>query len=191
MKAKASAATIDPADDESSSKLCSAGREPLTTWWPGLFGRGRADQIAVSDAFLLVRVRPERGQDLADRAASEEHEEHVLSPRLAHPESMGGPESVLGSRRERQQPLRARTGSDAKPLPNHVTDRLDGQPEVRPDSANDVVLSREQPEKQMLDLDCTMPHVAGLVLRTQDRLARVFCERLEHAVRVLVCVADP
>jgi hypothetical protein len=29
------------------------------------------------------------------------------------------------------------------------------------------------------------------VLRTQDRLARVFCERLEHAVRVLVCVADP
>jgi hypothetical protein len=36
--------------------------------------------------FLLVRVCPERRQDLADRAASEEREEHVFSRRLADPE---------------------------------------------------------------------------------------------------------
>ena len=36
----------------------------------------------------------------------------------------------------------------------------------------------------MLGLDCLVPHIAGLVLRTLDRLARVFCEGLEHTPRI-------
>ena len=32
----------------------------------------------------------------------------------------------------------------------------------------------------MLHLDCPVPHVARLALRTHDRLARLFCERLKH-----------
>jgi hypothetical protein len=35
---------------------------------------------------------------------------------------------------------RAHSGDDAKSLSNHLTDRLNGQPEIRPDSVNDVVL---------------------------------------------------
>ena len=139
-----------------------------------------------------VRIRAERPQDLAGAtlAASCEDNQHVLSPRLAHPKSMGGPESVLGSRRERQLPLGARTGSDAKSLSNHLTDGLNGQPEIRPDSVNDAVLIREQAKEQMLHLDRPVPHVARLAPRTHDRLARSFCEPLKHTQKVLSRLAS-
>ena len=37
----------------------------------------------------------------------------------------------------------------------------------------------------MLHLDCPVPHVARLALRTHDRLARLFCKPLEHTQKVL------
>ena len=37
-------------------------------------------------------------------------------------------------------PSGARTRADAKPRSNHLTDGLNGQPEIRPDSVNDVIL---------------------------------------------------
>ena len=139
-----------------------------------------------------VRIRAKRPKDLAGAtlAASCEDNQHVLSPRLAHPKSIGGPESVLGSRRERQLLLGARTGPDAKSLSNHLTDGLNGQPEIRPDLVNDLVLIREQAKEQMLHLDRPVPHVARLAPRTHDRLARSFSERLEHTQKLLSRLAS-
>lgn len=134
-----------------------------------------------------VRIRPQCPQDLARAtlAACDEDDEYVLCSGLAHPKSIGGPESVLGSRRERRQlRLRCRIGVDAKSLLNHVTGNLHGESEVRQDFASDVVLMREKAEEQMLHLDRLVPHVAGRVLGTYDRIPRLFSERVEHTFRV-------
>ncbi len=37
----------------------------------------------------------------------------------------------------------------------------------------------------MLDLDCAVPQLARLALRTTDRLARLFCERLKHTQKLV------
>ena len=42
----------------------------------------------------------------------------------------------------------------------------------------------------MLDLDCAVPQLARLALRTTDRLARLFCERLKHTQKVLSRLAS-
>ena len=50
-----------------------------------------------------VGIHAKRSQDFARTtlASSCENDEHVCSPRLAQPKSMGGPESILRGRRKR------------------------------------------------------------------------------------------
>ncbi len=53
-----------------------------------------------------------------------------------------------------------------------------------------VTVEATSAKEQMLHLDCPVPHVEGLALRTHDRLARLFRERLEHTQKVLTRLAS-
>jgi len=104
----------------------------------------------------------------------------VLRAWLTHPNPMGRPENTLGVRRERKLSLGRQTGVEAKSLTNQETDRLDGHREVRQHSANGALIIAEQAEEQMLDVDCSVPHLPSLLLGTRDCLARLVCEHLKH-----------